>query len=135
MPYELTAQAELMAKHQLVEREELHSHRWRIKACIGGELHNGRVISLPQIKGWIDEIIAPLQNSSLNDNHSLDAETRREPTCENLSRFCFEKLHFALMRNGDPYKRPLEVKWVEVHVTEADGRELGGARYLPVMKP
>ena len=131
MRHELTVHTTLTATHSLSEREHPHPHVWRIQVCVSGPLEKGRVLSLPDMKRWLDEILAPIQNTYLNDNLRLDSDTKREPTCENLCVYIYDHMYFAIDRMPEVAKRRVKVVWVQVAVLEQGGVELGSVRYYP----
>ncbi|MBI1860630.1 MAG: 6-carboxytetrahydropterin synthase [Deltaproteobacteria bacterium] len=131
MRHELTVNTTLTATHSLSEREQPHAHIWKVRVCVTGELESGRVLSLPEMKRWLDGILAPLQNTFLNEQPILDEDSRQEPTCENMSRFLFEKMSGALELMPSLAARRVLVAWVQVAVIEHDGSELGNVRFFP----
>ncbi len=131
MEFELTVNTELRAQHFLAEREEPHPHLWKVQVCASGPLENGRVISLPQFKKAVDEVLQPFQRQLLNGHLRLDADTASVPTCENLSKFLYSQLRTIIESLNQPCRPTVEILWVRVAVLESDGLELGSVRYNP----
>lgn len=131
MRHELSVNSTLAATHSLSEREGAHPHLWKIQICVAGLLERGRILSLPEMKRWLDEILAPLQNRHLNGHPALDTDSAAEPTCENLSRYLFDKMSAAVNEAADLQRRSVQVVWVQVAVIENDGIELGNVRFYP----
>lgn len=130
--FELIANTQFTALHSLHERENLHEHVWKIQVCVVSDrLREGRVISLPELKQEVDSILLPLQNQRLNDHPSLDPASAGEPTCENLSRFIFERMLQFFRSIPADRAHELRLAWVRVSVLESGEFELGSVRYFP----
>jgi 6-pyruvoyl-tetrahydropterin synthase len=125
---ELILKFELTASHSLSAREEPHPHVWRIEAVVSGEPQNGFIINLPELRDAFERIIAPLRQTFLNDNPSLDASAQKTPTCETLAQFFYAKFN-ATIRNQFAQQNPTaRTTSVQVAICEPNGFEWGAAR-------
>lgn len=91
----------------------MHGHNWRIRVELKATraLHKGWVVDFALLDDIVQEIIGPLDHSTLND-------TIENPTSENLALY----IRDALVARG---RMPEDARWHAVEVSENDS---SGAR-------
>ena len=91
--YRLRIEAHFDAAHKLIGYEgkcaELHGHTWKVEVFVAGEKLNdmGILVDFDMLEEKLGKIIERLDHKFLNDQREI-----RNPTCENLSKYIFEKL-------------------------------------------
>lgn len=128
MQVEVFVTVKLKALHSLEEREAPHQHIWRVTAGITGRRKEGRVVSLPLFRARLEEVLKPLQGTNLNQNRTLNAETRKNPTCENLCFYLREVFDQAVQKYLADPDLGIRLASIEVAVDEMSGEETGFAR-------
>ncbi len=125
---ELSLRFEFLASHSLSAREEPHLHLWRVVVALGGEPQNGMIISLPDLRAALEQLIAPLEHTFLNDNRLLDDDARRTPTCETLGAFFLRTFSDVVQRQFAAQNPTVALRSVEVALCEPTGFEWGSAK-------
>ena len=110
MRFEITAMREFSAAHQLRlydgSLEPLHGHNWRVRITAAAPKLDsiGVVMDFHELERLLDQIIAPLHNTHLNQ---LDSFAAANPSAENVA------VHIA-----DKLKLPKGVALTKVEVWE-----------------
>lgn len=88
MPFEITTTRWFSAAHQLRlydgTIEPLHGHNWRVKVSVAAERLDaiGVVMDFHELETLVDQILAPLHNSHLNETKEFAA---LNPSAENVA--------------------------------------------------
>ena len=88
MPFEITTTRSFSAAHQLKlydgSLEPLHGHNWRVKVTVVADRLDaiGVVMDFHELERLLDAILAPLQNSHLNDTAEFAS---LNPSAENVA--------------------------------------------------
>ena len=97
--FELTVDTTFAAAHQLRgykgKCEWLHGHNWKVQAHVAAEKLNGIDIAIDfhDLKRLLNEVIAPLDHSFLNDIFPF---TEKNPSSENIARWIYDSLNKKL---------------------------------------
>ncbi|NCO83866.1 MAG: 6-carboxytetrahydropterin synthase QueD [Nitrospirae bacterium CG_4_10_14_3_um_filter_44_29] len=97
--FELTVDTTFAAAHQLRgykgKCERLHGHNWKVQAHVAAEKLNGIDIAIDfhDLKRLLNEVIAPLDHSFLNDIFPF---TEKNPSSENIARWIYDSLNKKL---------------------------------------
>jgi len=97
--FELTVDTTFAAAHQLRgykgKCERLHGHNWKVQAHVAAEKLNGIDIAIDfhDLKRLLNEVIAPLDPSFLNDIFPF---TEKNPSSENIARWIYDSLNKKL---------------------------------------
>ncbi len=127
---ELVLKFRFVATHSLAQYEKPHDHIWGVEVSLTGQERDGMIVDLVKARALVDELIAPLVETDLNQNSVLGSDCRRAPTCETLSQ------HFVSALKGpaiDPLlalNPSVRLRYVMVSLSELDGTEMGAVRRL-----
>lgn len=93
--YEVIIKREFSAAHMLKEIggkcEDLHGHNFTVEATVSAPVLNGEgiMIDFRDMKKWLDEILAQLDHSCLNE---LPFFSGINPSSENIAHFIFDRV-------------------------------------------
>ena len=112
--FELTVERDFSAAHAVRigdHVEPIHGHNWRVRATVRGDRldANELLIDFHQLERWLEEIVQPFHNRSLNEVAPFDAVN---PTAERVVKHIAEALARRL---------PESVTLSSVSVSEAPG--------------
>jgi len=113
--YEIRVNTHFLADHQIRIPngflEPIHGHEWKIEAVFRGPKLDevGILVDFTLIEKSLKEIIAPFENSIMNNVPALEGQN---PTAENIARYIFIQLQKNLENN---------VSLAAVYVMEAPG--------------
>lgn len=97
--FELMVDTTFAAAHQLRgykgKCEQLHGHNWKVQAHVVAEKLNDIDIAIDfhDLKELLDEVIAPLDHSFLNDIFPF---TEKNPSSENIAKWIYDSLNKKL---------------------------------------
>jgi 6-pyruvoyltetrahydropterin/6-carboxytetrahydropterin synthase len=97
------SQAEFEARHALTSyrgaAEEPHSHQWQVAIRVGVDYLNdeGFALDFHEMHALLEQVIAPLRHSDLNDHPLLGQPT---PSAERLAEFLADELAPAVDATG-----------------------------------
>ncbi len=114
--YELAIQTSFTASHALLiagEREESHSHDWKLTVeVMGADLDaDGLLLDFHELERLVDRIIEPLQDADLNRTPPFDQEN---PSAELVALHVGRSLLAA-------FQDQEAVRLKAIHLTEAPG--------------
>ena len=127
---ELCLKFEFCASHSLSVREAPHEHLWRVSVSLVGETRAGMILNLPDVRHAFENVLAPLQNTFLNENTHLPPDAQAAPTCETLSAFLFNAFHERLTKDFLSANPTVQLVSVEVAICEPDGFEWGSVKRM-----
>jgi len=113
--FTISAERTFVASHQLTlpdgSKEPLHSHNWALITAVFSEKLDemGFVIDFNRLKTVIDQAVAPLENTQLEQTGCFN---RMNSSAENVAKYLYEKIVGLL---------PTGIKLKYVRVTEAPG--------------
>ncbi len=93
--FDLSIETQFSSAHQLRgykgKCEALHGHNWRVQVTISSDKLNdiGMVIDFHDLKAVVNEAIAPLDHSFLNDVFPF---TEINPSSENMAKWIHESI-------------------------------------------
>jgi len=93
--YELTIESSFASAHQLRgykgKCENLHGHNWKVQVSVMAEKLNEIDIAIDfhDLKKIVNEVIAPLDHSLLNDIFPF---TEKNPSSENMAKWIYDSL-------------------------------------------
>ncbi len=125
---EMVLKFQFEASHSLAGYEMPHPHLWSLQVVIGGEIHEGKILDLVQVRDLIQSKITPLQFTYLNDHRALSAEARKAPTCETLSVYFLKVLDLELKKKAFVHNPTAVLKSVQVGLSSMEEVELGAVR-------
>lgn len=97
--FELMVDTTFAAAHQLRgykgKCEQLHGHNWKVQVHVVAEKLNDIDIAMDfhNLKGLLNEVIAPLDHSFLNDIFPF---TEKNPSSENIAKWIYDSLNKKL---------------------------------------
>jgi 6-pyruvoyltetrahydropterin/6-carboxytetrahydropterin synthase len=97
--FELMVDTTFAAAHQLRgykgKCEQLHGHNWKVQVHVVAEKLNDIDIAIDfhDLKELLDEVIAPLDHSFLNDIFPF---TEKNPSSENIAKWIYDSLNKKL---------------------------------------
>ncbi|MEK7712983.1 MAG: 6-carboxytetrahydropterin synthase QueD [Nitrospirota bacterium] len=97
--FELMVDTTFAAAHQLRgykgKCEQLHGHNWKVQVHVVAEKLNDIDIAIDfhDLKELLDEVIAPLDHSFLNDIFPF---TEKNPSSENIAKWLYDSLNKKL---------------------------------------
>lgn len=97
--FELMADTTFAAAHQLRgykgKCEQLHGHNWKVQVHVVAEKLNDIDIAIDfhDLKELLNEVIAPLDHSFLNDIFPF---TEKNPSSENIAKWIYDSLNKKL---------------------------------------
>ncbi len=97
--FELMVDTTFAAAHQLRgykgKCEQLHGHNWKVQVHVVAEKLNDIDIAIDfhNLKELLDEVIAPLDHSFLNDIFPF---TEKNPSSENIAKWIYDSLNKKL---------------------------------------
>ncbi len=102
--YELAVKRDFIAQHFLVggdwgPENRKHSHHYRLELQLAGRSldSHGFVVDIVAVNGYLDQLIAPYRDSTLNDRAAFKD---LNPSIENLARILHESLRQPLLSAG-----------------------------------
>jgi len=112
--FELRVESEFCAAHAIVvggQREPIHGHNWRVTVVVAADQldADGLVCDFHDVERRLNDILAPLNNSNVNDTPPFD---QRNPTAELIAQHIGDSIAAEL---------PARVRLVSATVTEAPG--------------
>ena len=127
MKSELVLKFEFKASHSLAGYEAPHSHLWKLETAIGGEVIDGKIADMMEVRAQIDCILGHLTATFLNENPYVGQAVRKAPTCETLGVFFKDKLEevLSVFRKGNS---SIYLGSVMVTICSDEGLEIGGVR-------
>lgn len=128
MRSQLILNFEFIAAHSLSIRETPHSHLWRIKTVIQGDVQNGMILNMVEVRQVFRLCIDPLANTYLNDNDHLCLAAQKTPTCESLAAHFFDQFGALLKERFCPSNPTVILRAIEVELYEPNGHEWGSVR-------
>lgn len=96
--YELTIRTSFAAAHSLMDYNgpcaRLHGHTWQVEVAFNGPLldQKGMLVDFKLLKSAVHDVINELDHQNLNSLEQFKAESRNNPTAENLARYIFDCL-------------------------------------------
>jgi len=93
--FDLSTETQFSSAHQLRgykgKCEALHGHNWRVQVTISSDKLNdiGIVIDFHELRAIVNEAIAPLDHSFLNDVFPF---TEINPSSENMAKWIYESI-------------------------------------------
>lgn len=129
MALELYTRLKLNARHSLAENETPHAHTWWVEAGFTGPLHDGRVVSLPELRSVLFPVVDQFSGVFLNEAPELDANSREFPTCENLAIYFGTQFRETIGKSFP--SADLHLVSVSVSVDEEGEQNFGFARWTP----
>ncbi|MEK7267744.1 MAG: 6-carboxytetrahydropterin synthase QueD [Nitrospirota bacterium] len=97
--FELMVDTTFAAAHQLRgykgKCEQLHGHNWKVQVHVVAEKLNDIDIAIDfhDLKELLDEVVAPLDHSFLNDIFPF---TEKNPSSENIAKWIYDSLNKKL---------------------------------------
>jgi len=97
--FELMVDTTFAAAHRLRgykgKCEQMHGHNWKVQAHVVAEKLNDIDIAIDfhDLKELLDEVIAPLDHSFLNDIFPF---TEKNPSSENIAKWIYDSLNKKL---------------------------------------
>ena len=97
--FELMVDTTFAAAHQLRgykgKCEQMHGHNWKVQVHVVAEKLNDIDIAIDfhDLKELLDEVIAPLDHSFLNDIFPF---TEKNPSSENIAKWIYDSLNKKL---------------------------------------
>ncbi|MDP3259272.1 MAG: 6-carboxytetrahydropterin synthase QueD, partial [Thermodesulfovibrionales bacterium] len=97
--FELMVDTTFAAAHQLRgykgKCEQLHGHNWKVQVHVVAEKLNDIDIAIDfhDLKELLDEVVAPLDHSFLNDIFPF---TEKNPSSENIAKWIYDTLNKKL---------------------------------------
>ena len=97
--FELMVDTTFAAAHQLRgykgKCEQLHGHNWKVQVHVVAEKLNDIDIAIDfhDLKELLDEVVAPLDHSFLNDIFPF---TEKNPSSENIAKWLYDSLNKKL---------------------------------------
>ena len=113
--FTINVETQFRASHQLTfsdaPKEPPHNHDWLVTVSVSSNKLNGNglVMDFRQLKCMVDNIVAELANTSLEQ---LDYFRQINPSAENVAKYIYEKLTIKL---------PKSVKLHYIKVVEEPG--------------
>jgi 6-pyruvoyltetrahydropterin/6-carboxytetrahydropterin synthase len=100
--FELMVDTTFAAAHQLRgykgKCEQMHGHNWKVQVHVVAEKLNDIDIAIDfhDLKELLNEVIAPLDHSFLNDVFPF---TEKNPSSENIAKWIYDSLNKKLSNN------------------------------------
>jgi 6-pyruvoyl-tetrahydropterin synthase len=130
MRSELLLKFQFEASHSLAGYEVPHSHIWILELAIGGQVIDGKIVDMMEVRVHIEKLIEQLKATYLNENRVVGDAVRKAPTCETLGQFFSQRLQEVLetqFRTGNP---SIHLVSVMITICSVDASEIGGVRLL-----
>ena len=128
MRSELLLKFEFEASHSLADYETPHSHLWKLEIAVGGQVINGKIVDMMEVRNQVEQLIEELKATYLNENPSVGDVVRKAPTCETLGQFFSIRLRDILDTEFSRGNPSIHLISVLVIICTVEGFEIGGVR-------
>ncbi|MFZ9594726.1 MAG: 6-pyruvoyl trahydropterin synthase family protein [Bdellovibrionia bacterium] len=128
MKAELITEFQFEASHSLSGYEEPHSHLWRLQLVLAGEVVQGKIVDLVDLRAQVEAILLDLRGTYLNENPKVLESVRQAPTCETLCEYFGQKMDQLIQAHWSLVNPSVGLGSVCVTLCDLEGNELGGVR-------